>query len=625
MFAPYRVHSFELLGGYLGGVFGVDPTAILHVGLGALVAFLTPYALARLLRQLTPSLWPYALAAVMLFYCVEGTASVGYANQAFVRSYHGKSALLTLGVPLILTHALRFGAVPSRGRFAWLVLSQVVAVGMSSTGLWLAPLLGVLGAVAAAPATRSWIPRGALAALASVWVLALGIWVFGEMRAHKGVGADALPETDASVESASASSPAPPEPAAKSAAALPVPDPLEEAVALALGPERTATVLLAVIPLALAALPVGLAFRLLGLLALATVLLLTPPLSSLVGRFVTGVATYHRLFWVLPIPLASGLAAAGLFERVRRTKPFGVAALLTLAALGAGYGLGVQRLLLSSDNRVRFAFPPPLEVGVRAREVAVAACEFAPRGTYVLASASVSEQVALLPGCGHPVIAQARWMLAPNAERTRRERLARYLTVDGDVALADAGWFLASLDRYAPRVVVVLQEALRNRRVKLLLRLAGYDKVAVAAENHVFTLRSSWQVEQDRKIAGQLCARVGDGAMIFAPLGISEGLERPGRCRSLLGVRAARQSFDAEADEIGQFERMIAAPSSFEPGEAEDLRATLLRRDVRAVVLTLASLGNVPLKDLLGELRYRQVATLSGHKLYLRAAKAAAR
>ena len=623
MFAPYRVHSFELLGGYLGGAFGIDPTTVLHVGLAALIAFLTPYALARLLRQLVPALWPYALAAVMLFYCVEGSASVGYANQAFVRSYHGKSALLTLGVPLILSHALCFGAAPSRRRFLWLVLAQVMGVGLSSTGLWLGPLLAVLGAAAAAGGLRAQLRRGALAALASAWVLAIGVWVFGEMRTHKGIRADDLPE----VEPVAAVAPSTPGAPATGTAALPLApaapvSPLEDAVGIALGPERTAVVLLATLPLALAALPLGLVFRLFGLLGLAATLMFTPPLASFVGRFVTGVATYHRLFWLLPIPLASGLAAAGLFDRLRRSQPQAIAAGITLAALGAGYGLGVQRLLLSEQNRVRFAFPPALEVGVRAREVAVAACELAPPGTYILASPSVSEQIAILPGCGHPVIAAARWMLAGRDDRAQRERLVHFISGDEDLPLEEAGWFLASLDHYAPRVVVLLQEALRNRRVKLLLRLAGYEKVATAAEHNVFTLRSPWQAKQDRKTVSELCARAGKGAVMLAPFGMSAELERYGKCRPVFAVRAARRSFDAEADALAQLERLIATPSTFEPGDAQALHAALLRHDVRAVVVSVPALGNGPIKDVLAELHYRMVATLSDHKLYLRAAPA---
>jgi hypothetical protein len=621
MFAPYRVHSFELLGGYLGGVFGVDPTVVLHLWLGALIALLTPYAVARLLRQLAPSVWPYALVAVMLFYCVEGTASVGYANQAFVRSYHGKSALLALGVPLILAHGLSFGARPSVRGFVWLALSQVAGVGMSSTGLWLAPLLGVLGAAAGASGLGTLVRRGALAALASVWVVALGVWVFGEMRTHKGVRADEMPELEplaalvASGATAGAAQPAPAPPTP--------PSPLEEAVSLALGPERTASVLLATLPLALAALPLGIAFRLLGLLGLVTALFLTPPIASYVGRFVTGVATYHRLFWILPVPLASGLLAAGLFARLRRAQPLPIAAALTVAALGAGYGVGVQRLLLTGANRVRFVFPPALEVGVRARQVARAACDIAPPGTYVLASPSVSEQVAILPGCGHALIAAERWMLAPRVDREARVRLARYVSSDSDVALADAPWFLASLDHYSPRAVVLLEEALRNRRLKLLLRLAGYEKVAVAADHHVFARRSVWQVRQDRKTAAQLCARAGKGSTLLVPFGIAAALERRGQCRTLLAVQAARSHFDGEADALGQLERLIASPSIFEEGEAAALRSALLRHDVRGVVLGAEAVGNTTVKQLLADTHYRQVGNIDGYRLFLRSTPAA--
>ena len=154
MFAPYRVHSFEVLGGLISRLTGIEAVRVIHLGLAPLFGWLAPFAIARLLRLLAPRDWLIALLAVVIFYCIEGTASRGYANHAFVRMFNGKSALLTLAVPLICAHGLRFGARPSMRALAMLALAQITAVGLSSTALWLAPTLAMIAVAAGTPSLR---------------------------------------------------------------------------------------------------------------------------------------------------------------------------------------------------------------------------------------------------------------------------------------------------------------------------------------------------------------------------------------------------------------------------------------------------------------------------------------
>ena len=56
---------------------------------------------------------------------------------------------LAVGVPLVCAYGMRFGLRPNAWRFALLSLAQVSFMGMSSTGIWLAPVLATLSVVAA--------------------------------------------------------------------------------------------------------------------------------------------------------------------------------------------------------------------------------------------------------------------------------------------------------------------------------------------------------------------------------------------------------------------------------------------------------------------------------------------
>ena len=181
MFAPYRVHSFEVLGGLISRLTGIEAVRVIHLGLAPLFGWLAPFAIARLLRLLAPRDWLIALLAVVIFYCIEGTASRGYANHAFVRMFNGKSVLLTIGVPLICAHGLRFGARPSVARFVLLALAQIAAVGLSSTALWLAPTLAMIAVAAGTPSLRRWPLRLAGSFASSAYVLALALWVMGQL------------------------------------------------------------------------------------------------------------------------------------------------------------------------------------------------------------------------------------------------------------------------------------------------------------------------------------------------------------------------------------------------------------------------------------------------------------
>jgi hypothetical protein len=473
MFAPYKIHSFETLAGYIAHLTGVDVSVIVHFGIATLFGWLTAFALARLTRWLLPSNWLIATAVTLSYLVIDGTSGRGYANQAFVRMFNGKAAMLSFAVPLILYYGLRFGARATAPRFALLALAQISAMGMSSTGIWLAPILAVLAAAAGTPRARELPKTIALASLSAAYVLAMGAWIFSQLPADKGtiITSGAPAPVAASASEIGAAS-----------LAFVLPD--------VLGPERTAIALLTVFTLAWVLARGVEAFRLLVYLGVALITVLVNPwLTGVVGRLITGSITYERVFWVLPVPLAIGLAVAHFQGWLAQRGSPRAAFALSAALLIGFYAVSVERTVIGESNRAWLQFPPALKVWPMARAVAERLCKLAPEGNTILASAAVSQQLVTISGCGHPVIADERWLVAPIEEKERRVSLQRYVSVYEDLTAERAPQFRQDLDRYQVKVIAMTAEGLRNREVKAQLRAHGFKKMAIVATQHIWLRR----------------------------------------------------------------------------------------------------------------------------------------
>jgi hypothetical protein len=472
MFAPYKIHSFETLAGYIAYLTGLDVSVIVHFGIATLFGWLTPFALARLMRWLLPSNWLLATAATLAYLVIDGSAGRGYANQAFVRMFNGKAAMLSFAIPLILYYGLRLGARVTGPRFALLALAQIGAMGMSSTGIWLAPIVAVLATAAGTPRARELPKTVALGSLSAGYVLAMGAWIFSQLPADRGViltsGAPAPAGSTTEIAAASLG--------------FVLPD--------VLGPEHTAIALLTMFTLAWALARGVEAFRLLAYLGVALLTVLVNPwLISVVGRLITGSITYERVFWVLPVPVAIGLAIAQLMGWLSARFSARASLGLTCALFVAFCAVSVERTVIGESNRAWLQFPPSLKVWPMARTMAERLCKVAPRGTVILASEAVSQQLVTIGGCGHPVIADARWLVAPIEEKERRIALQRYVSVHDDLPAERVAQFHADLDRYRVKVVGLTAEGLRNRTVKAQLRAHGFKKLAVVATQHIWVRR----------------------------------------------------------------------------------------------------------------------------------------
>jgi len=479
MFVPYRVHSFEALGGYVSYLTGIDAIAVVHFGLATFFGWFAVLALARLFRIATPRHWLLALCVTLAYYFVEGSAGRGFANQAFVRMFHGKAAMLTALVPLILAYGIRHGLRPSGWRFALLALAQITAMGLTSTAIWLGPILAMVAVVGATPQPRRLALAGVQAALSSGYVLALGLWVRAQISADsRHAIAAAVSGTHAEVSFTDLAFRR-----------------LGAALGQALGGQRTALALLCAVVLACALAERAAVCRVLGGLGLVLVALLANPwLLDFVASSITGSLTYERVLWVLPVPVAFGLCASGLAARLEGRlgviKAAGAAGFASCALLG----VATERLVLSAENGATLHFPPELKTSERLRRVASEACRLAKEGQTILASEAISRQLAMQHHCGHPLIAGMRWMRASLVEERRRTKMQSYVTtIFPDLSPESAARFSERLGEYAVTVVVMTPDAMANRPIKEVLRTRGFVKASVLLKHHLYVLpKSRW-------------------------------------------------------------------------------------------------------------------------------------
>jgi Family of unknown function (DUF6077) len=614
MFPPYRVHSFELLGGVLSRLTGLPAAAVIHLGIATFFSWVLPFASGRLLRILFPRKYLLALFVLISFYVIEGTASRGYANHALVRMFNGKSVLLSVALPLICAYALRFAARPTAWRFALLALCQVAAVGLSSTALWLAPTAAMIATVAGTRGAGPLAKRVLASALSSGYVIAIGLWVMS----HMALGGPETLEFDSASE---ATEPASAQPEAAAASAGSGFAQLAEAIDIALGPERTAIALLAVAAVAGPLAPNGLALRLLSGLFLAVALGFgNPLLSRLIARFVTGELTYYRLFWLLPVPLAVASCAVSLYCFLRaRTRAWAAAAVFA-AALAGFYGVAVGRLVISEGNRAKLQFPPGLKLWAHAHGVAEEVCRFAPVGRHVLASEAVMLQLPTIHGCGHPLVAHERWLSSSEQDEQRRADLVRYVGDAGDVPLDRMQAFVDSLAYYQIDVVALSREGQVNARVKSLVRFAGFERVSDADWEQIYAQTRPSTRKKQQRVAATVCRHVttDGGTPVLAPFGVSSALQKLGCARIVAAPQTMGSLTPQEFDDVLRLERGAYLATETDGADEAWLLAELNRRGIQVVVLSARAMGNRRFKAMLRVASFVPVQVVQAHTILRR-------
>ena len=152
------VASYDALVGAAAHLLGTQAATIEYVVVTPLATALSVLALWRLLRAWRAPHLALTLSAALVFLLLDGTSSYATPGNLFLtRLWQGKIILLCLLVPLLLVYALRYVERPSRSTGAWLLLGGIASVALSTTAIFLTPLIALAGAAPLLP--RSTVAR----------------------------------------------------------------------------------------------------------------------------------------------------------------------------------------------------------------------------------------------------------------------------------------------------------------------------------------------------------------------------------------------------------------------------------------------------------------------------------
>lgn len=168
------VASYDGLAGAVALLTGVQAASVVYLVVPPLVTFLSVLALWRLLRDWRVPAVGVALSLALVFLLYDGGPGYAAPGTLFLtRLWQGKVILLCLLVPTLLVYALRYVEQPSRVRAGWLFAGGVAAVGLSTTAMFIVPMIAMAG-VAPLAMRR---PRQALTGFAAMaaYPLAAGV------------------------------------------------------------------------------------------------------------------------------------------------------------------------------------------------------------------------------------------------------------------------------------------------------------------------------------------------------------------------------------------------------------------------------------------------------------------
>ncbi len=401
----YRLHAIELLAAALAWLTPLRAIDAAHLLLAPLAAALVPLAQARLLRLLIPQRWVWGVVFAWLFLVGVGDTHLAYGNFALVRMHQGKALLASVALPLVASYALEFARDPRSGRWLRLAAAEVAALGASASALWMAPAVAGLGLACGLPLTVRGLRIGAVGLAASAYPLAAGLAVAEGARA-------ALAEYGLRHATADLAGHA-------------------LGAVLGNGPAASAALLAALAAGCLAR--GGLERRFALIFPLGFLLVFWNPWTAAwLAEQLTGVPTYWRVFWVLPLPALVGMALSAPLRLPSRR----LGAALALLLAGVALFWAPSRSTLSPANRVRLG-APGLKVPPAAFTAARTLARHAGSDAQVLAPYPVASWLSTLHHHPLPLAVRRDYLLSlrqrlGEAEVVRRGRLVALVGGGGD-------------------------------------------------------------------------------------------------------------------------------------------------------------------------------------------------
>jgi len=487
----YRLHSYELWNAALSYLTGIPALAVFHFVLASLAACLLPLAFARLTRWLTPCCWPWTVAALIFVLLAIGETHRWYGNFALVRLWQGKAIFLFVFLPLIYAYAIEFVGRPSWRGWLLLAAAQICAVGCSSTALWVAPASALAGAAVALRPTKRGVLRLGLAALASVYVLGIGLG----MRVTLEEGAQAKAELRTSAERSSRERML----ELRHRPGVQLAKALEEVT----GGDALRVTTLAVVFGAWACWGTGLARRFAVIVPLAVwLIVLNPYATRWLTENLTG-PTYWRNLWALPVPLLLALVlvaplgwahavrgSAGGETRLGRAAPWMGAALGLLLAVALAIGVPSYSVL-SPRNNVELHLPS-LKVEPFEYRWAKLLTNSVPPGSVVVAPLSITTWLATFHDRVQPLVVRPMYLDRHRSQLGTDTAIHRMLMtnfVAGESKRPDAAaWFADGLRVFDVRAVCLkLSKATPQARV--ILQRSGFRPYQHSKEYEIWVRR----------------------------------------------------------------------------------------------------------------------------------------
>jgi len=144
---PDLASSYEVLIGTVGWITHVDVRTLYYIVFPAIVSFLGVFTLWRLARTARTNVPIFAVAIAGIVMLLN-THPQGWGAWAVLRSFQGKGVLPFLLIPWLWHHTTSDAARGMSRWLAWMVIGTIAAVGFTSTGGFVTPLVVAGGALA---------------------------------------------------------------------------------------------------------------------------------------------------------------------------------------------------------------------------------------------------------------------------------------------------------------------------------------------------------------------------------------------------------------------------------------------------------------------------------------------
>lgn len=179
-FSPYRLTSYETFIALITQWTHLNILDVYYLLIPAVSAALSILVAFVFLRWFLPLRWTLlAIALFLLISLAWGETHIAYGNRMYVRLFQGKGLLVAITTPLTLIMAFVWMRTPNATTWWGLLIMQVVAVGVSSSGIVItlfATALGLLAGFLAQPGYHGlWM--ASTGAVTLTYPIALGLWI----------------------------------------------------------------------------------------------------------------------------------------------------------------------------------------------------------------------------------------------------------------------------------------------------------------------------------------------------------------------------------------------------------------------------------------------------------------